>query len=259
MLCQQHIPARRCHSRPPFLLRQEEAAGDVEPQCKSLQLGLFCCLPRLISFNYLSPFLSPSPSQILGFFQVMIFPPLPPAVAGSACLPAITDPSAPSISPLLFSTRSDHPFSLLSWLHPARLPGSLFFVLSLIFPTWMAVAPLRPIPGVVLAVFAAHASSSAWDPGLGWAPSPAAAQTLVWSCYKALAPGQHHGAPVPSHARVSLCCFFIPHLLCFPGPDALFSAADAAGCWEDNGAAKGTGSPWRCWVFLSWAVFPLQH
>lgn len=50
------LPARQSRSRPPFLLRQEAAGGDVEPQYESLQLGLFCCLPRLISFNYLSPF-----------------------------------------------------------------------------------------------------------------------------------------------------------------------------------------------------------
>lgn len=70
------LAAQQTRSRPPFLLRQEAAGGDVKPQYESLQLGLFCCLPRLISFNYLSPFCFLfffSPSQILGFFHVIIF------------------------------------------------------------------------------------------------------------------------------------------------------------------------------------------
>lgn len=125
--CQQHVPARHRHSRPPFLLRQEEAAGDVEPQRKSLQLGLFCCLPRLISFNYLSPFLSPSPSQILGFFQVMILLLSPqPWLALPVCLQLPTLLLLPSLP---FCSPPDHPFSLLSWLHPARLTGSFFSLL----------------------------------------------------------------------------------------------------------------------------------
>lgn len=137
----------------------------------------------------------------------------------------------------------------------------------MIFPIWMAIAFLHPFPGVILAVFAACASSLAGilHPGLGYAPCPTAVLPGYWSNPGVVLlqspgswprPGKPHGAPVPPHARISPCCFFIPHLLCFPGPDALFSAADAAGCWEDNGAAKGTGSPWRCWIFLSWAVFP---
>lgn len=125
--CQQQVPARHRHSRPPFLLRQEEAAGDVEPQRKSLQLGLFCCLPRLISFNYLSPFLSPSPSQILGFFQVMILLLSPqPWLALPVCLQLPTLLLLPSLP---FCSPPDHPFLLLSWLHPARLTGSFFSLL----------------------------------------------------------------------------------------------------------------------------------
>lgn len=46
---------------------------------------------------------------------------------------------------------------------------------------------------------------------------------------------------------------FHPSFLCFPGPDALFSTA---GCGEDNGAAKGMGSPWPCWIFCHGLNFP---
>lgn len=180
------LPPWQSRSRPPFLLRQEAAGGDVEPQYESLQLGLFCCLPRLISFNYLLPFLfffSPSPSQILSFFQVIIFLLSPqPRLALPVCLQLPSLLPAPSISPLLFSTRSSLHTVLPAAPPPAVcLPGSFFlgFFFWLFFSillTWMTIAFLHPIPGTVLAVCTAGARSLAVipHPGLGWAPSPTA-------------------------------------------------------------------------------------
>lgn len=149
--------AQQSRSLLPFLLCREVAAGDVEPLYESLQLGLLCCLPRLISFNYLSPFFSLlSLSQILGFFQVMIFflsaklrLPLPVCLQLPSLLPT------PSLSPLLFSTRS----SLHAALPPAPpalcLPASfllLFFSIFLI--RWLLPFSV-PTPALLPAVLTA--------------------------------------------------------------------------------------------------------
>lgn len=179
------LPPWQSRSRPPFLLRQKAAGGDVEPQYESLQLGLFCCLPRLISFNYLLPFLfffSPSPSQILSFFQVIIFllsPQLRLALPVCLQLPSLLP--APSIlSP--FVLHQIIPSHRSPGCTP-QLPGSFFFVFGgggwlffSILLTWMTIAFLHPIPGTVLAVCTAGARSLAAipHPGLGWAPSPIA-------------------------------------------------------------------------------------
>lgn len=177
-------------------------------------------------------------------------------MAGSACLLAITIPSPHSchLSPFVLHQ------IIPSCLSPGCTP-QLFACLaafsccfSPFFLTWMAIAFLHPIPGMVLAVFAAGASSLAGilHPGLGCIRSPIAIFPVYcpkpdgaplqspgsWQLPAKL--GDPRGAaapPHPPHAMVSLYCFCCwredsttsPHLLCFSGPDALFSAADAAG------------------------------
>lgn len=158
MRCRQHAP-RTAEPLPAALSSAPAvAAGDVKPPYESLQLGLLCCLPRLISFNYLSPFPPLSLSRILRFFQVMIFLLSPkPRLPLPVCLQLPSLLPAPSLSPLLFSTSS----SLHAALLPAppalcRLPLALF----LHFPHPTAVAVLRPLPALLLAVFAAGAGAA---------------------------------------------------------------------------------------------------
>lgn len=142
--CQCPPGSTQTRSRPPFLLRQEAAGGDVKPQYESLQLGLFCCLPRLISFNYLSPFCFLfffSPSQILGFFHVIIFflsPQLRLALPVCLQLPSLF----PVLPSLPFCSPPDHPFTPLSRQQPQA-------------PCLPARSHIPPVPGSPCAAFAA--------------------------------------------------------------------------------------------------------
>lgn len=250
------LPARQSRSRPPFLLRQEAAGGDVEPQYESLQLGLFCCLPRLISFNYLSPFFfffSPFSFPNPRFLSSDYFLPLPTAAAGSACLLAITIPSPHSCHLSPFVLHQIIPSCLSPGCTPRLFACLAAFAcrFSPFFLTWMAIAFLHPIPGMVLAVFTTGASSLAGilHPGPGctrspiaicpvYFPNPDGAPLQSPGSWQLLAKlGEPRGAAAPPVPWSPCTAFAVgggdpttsPHLLCFSGPDALFSAADAAG------------------------------
>lgn len=96
-------------------------------------------------------------------------------MAGSACLPAITDPSAPSISPLLFSTRS----SLLAALMASPCP-----------PYWQLFLPAFLNYFSHLDGYSLSPSLSRCDSGCvcclcqlsGWDPAPWAGLCSVSHC-----------------------------------------------------------------------------
>lgn len=219
------LPVRQSLSRPPFLLRQEAAGGDVEPHYESLQLGLFCCLPRLISFNYLLPFFFFSSFPNPRFLSSDYFLPLPPAAAGSACLLAITVPSpSPSVSPLLFSTRSSLHAALLA-APPSSLPAWQLFLVPFLHFSHLDGYCLSPSSsrhgfGWVLPLVPALWLGS---PTLGWAVphlpllfSQAIAQSPTWPCCKALAPSNTQpslGSPVELLPAPPPTCQGLPVLL----------------------------------------------
>lgn len=92
------------------------ASGAAEPRCESLQLGLFCCLPCLISFNDLSPSFPP-PSQIPACFQVVI-----PFLSPQRRVPLPGCLQSPSLLPVLPSLS----LFVLHWIVPScRAPGCI--------------------------------------------------------------------------------------------------------------------------------------
>lgn len=58
-----------------------------------------------------------------------------------------------------------------------------------------------------------------------------------------------------------LLVLLFPSLIFFVSQDLMHYSAlrTLRGVGKIMVLQKGTGSPCRCWIFLSWADFPLQH
>lgn len=122
-----------------------------------------------------------------------------PWMALPVCLQLPTLLLLPSLS---FCSPPDHPFSLLSWLHPSRLPGSFFLLLLLNFshPDGYFISPSHSRCGS--GCVCCPCQFSGWDPAL-WAglcpishchsPSWSNPATKPWLLARTRKP---HGAPV---------------------------------------------------------------
>lgn len=184
-------------------------------------------------------------------------------MAGSACLPAITDPSAPSISPPFVLHQITASPCSRGFILPSCLPGSFFFLLFLNFSHLDGYC-LSPSHSRCDSGCVCHPCQLS---GLGYAPSPTAVLPRYWSnrCGPATKPWllpktrKPHGAPVlampgsPGAAFSSLIFFVSQDLMHYSALRTL------RGVGKIMVLQKGTGSPCRCWIFLSWADFPLQH
>ena len=159
----------------------------------------------------------------------------------SACLEAFSCCFSPFFSPgwlLPFSI----PFQAWFWL--CFLPGPALWLGSCTLGCTRS--PIAVLPG--------HCPKpSAAKPRLPAAPSQArgasgAASPPCQGLPTLLLLLQGRRAPSPP-----------PHALCFPGPDALFSAADAAGVGKITMMQRAWARPGDAGLPLPRAVFPLQH